>query len=87
MNKKKLIVLCVLALLLVGLIAGLVVHDRMEKAEQEQSSPAPVQPAAAQQPVPMAYNSPAGDEDAEDHDPAEIRKFVICPNCGEKIWL
>lgn len=35
MNKKKLIVLCVLALLLVGLIAGLVVHDRMEKAEQE----------------------------------------------------
>lgn len=59
----------------------------MEKAEQEQSSPAPVQPAAAPQPVPMAYNSPAGDEDAEDHDPAEIRKFVICPNCGEKIWL
>lgn len=59
----------------------------MEKAEQEQSSPAPVQPTAAQQPVPMAYNSPAGDEDAEDHDPAEIRKFVICPSCGEKIWL
>ena len=59
----------------------------MEKAEQEQSSPAPVQPDAAPQPVPMAYNSPAGDEDAEDHDPAEIRKFVICPNCGEKIWL
>ena len=59
----------------------------MEKAEQAQPSPAPAQPAAAPQPVPMEYNSPAGDEDAEDHDPAEIRKFVICPNCGEKIWL
>lgn len=35
MNKKKLIVLCVLVLLLVGLIVGLVVIDRMEKAEQE----------------------------------------------------
>ena len=59
----------------------------MEKAEQEQSSPEPVQPEAVPQHVPMAYNSQAGDEDAEDHDPAEIRKFVICPNCGEKIWL
>ena len=59
----------------------------MEKAEQEQSSPASVQPAAVAQPAPMAHNSTAGDEDAEDHDPAEIRKFVICPNCGEKIWL
>lgn len=26
---------------------------------------------------------PTGD----DGDTAEIRKFVICPNCGEKIWL
>lgn len=59
----------------------------MEKAEQEQSSPASVQPAAVPQPAPMEHNSTAGDEDAEDHDPAEIRKFVICPNCGEKIWL
>lgn len=59
----------------------------MEKAGQEQSGPAPTQPAVAPQPAPMAYNSQAGDEDAEDHDPAEVRKFVICPNCGEKIWL
>lgn len=59
----------------------------MEKAEQEHPSPAPSQPAAVSQPAPMAYNSQSGDEDAEDHDPAEIRKFVICPNCGEKIWL
>lgn len=24
---------------------------------------------------------------ADNEDPAEIRKFVICPKCGEKIWL
>lgn len=59
----------------------------MEKAEQAQASPTPSQPAAVPQPAPMAYNSPAGDEDDEEHDQAEIRKFVICPNCGEKIWL
>lgn len=59
----------------------------MEKAEQEHPSPAPSQPAAVPQPAPMAYNSPTVYEDDEDHDPAEIRKFVICPNCGEKIWL
>lgn len=35
MNKKKLIVLCVLVLLLVGLIVGLIVNVQMEKAEQE----------------------------------------------------
>lgn len=58
----------------------------MEKAEQAQASPAPSQPAAVPQPIPTDY-SKAGDEDDEDHDPAEIRKFVICPNCGEKIWL
>lgn len=58
----------------------------MEKAEQAQASPAPSQPAAVPQPIPTD-NSQAGDEDDEDHDPAEIRKFVICPNCGEKIWL
>lgn len=23
----------------------------------------------------------------EDEEPAEVRKFVICPKCGEKIWL
>lgn len=26
-------------------------------------------------------------EPAEDGDTAEVRKFIICPKCGEKIWL
>ena len=24
---------------------------------------------------------------ADNEDPTEIRKFVVCPKCGEKIWL
>lgn len=59
----------------------------MEKAEQGESGHVPVQTAAVPQPSPMVHNTQAGDEDSEDHDPVDIRKFVICTNCGEKIWL
>lgn len=27
------------------------------------------------------------DGDEAENEPAELKKFVICPNCGEKIWL
>lgn len=51
----------------------------MEKAGQKQEA------TALAQPVPAPSNLPPADE--EDTEPTEIRKFVICPNCGEKIWL
>lgn len=57
----------------------------MEKAGQEQEAPALAQPVAVPQSVPTLSNLPPADE--EDTEPTEIRKFVICPNCGEKIWL
>ena len=57
----------------------------MEKAGQEQEATALAQPVAVPQPVPAHSNLPPADE--EDTEPTEIRKFVICPNCGEKIWL
>lgn len=57
----------------------------MEKAGQEQEATALAQPVAVPQPVPAPSNFPPADE--EDTEPTEIRKFVICPNCGEKIWL
>lgn len=57
----------------------------MEKAGQEQEATALAQPVAVPQPVPAPSNLPLADE--EDTEPTEIRKFVICPNCGEKIWL
>lgn len=38
---------------------------------------------SGQAPVVTTYQEPAGDNE----DTAEIKKFVICPKCGEKIWL
>lgn len=37
-----------------------------------------------QAPAVPIQQEPAGDDEG---DTAEIRKFIICPNCGEKIWL
>ena len=56
----------------------------MEKAGQEQEATALAQPVAVPQSAPAPSNPPADEENTE---PTEIRKFVICPNCGEKIWL
>lgn len=58
----------------------------MERVAQKQAAPATAQPTTETQPAQPAY-SPLAAADGEDSDPAEIRKFVICPNCGEKIWL
>lgn len=56
----------------------------MEKAGQEQKATALAQPVVVPQSAPAPSNPPADEENTE---PTEIRKFVICPNCGEKIWL
>ena len=56
----------------------------MEKAGQEQKATALAQPVMVPQSAPAPSNPPADEENTE---PTEIRKFVICPNCGEKIWL
>lgn len=58
----------------------------MERVAQKQAAPATAQPTTETQPTQPAY-SPLAAADGEDSEPAEIRKFVICPNCGEKIWL
>ena len=58
----------------------------MEQSVQKQAAPAFVQPTTETQPAQPAY-SPLATADEENPEPAEIRKFVICPNCGEKIWL
>lgn len=48
---------------------------RIESGEEE--------PVAAPQPtVPVAQ-----EVEGENEDTAEVRKFVICPKCGEKLWL
>lgn len=51
-------------------------EQQIQKAEEEQATPAPQPIAQSQQEMP---------EDSEDT--TEVKKFVICPKCGEKIWL
>lgn len=51
-------------------------EQQIQKAEAEQATPAPRPIAQPQQEMP---------EDSEDT--TEVKKFVICPKCGEKIWL
>jgi len=51
-------------------------EQQIQKAEAEQETPAPQPIAQPQQEMP---------EDSEDT--TEVKKFVICPKCGEKIWL
>lgn len=51
-------------------------EQQIQKAEAEQATPSPQPIAQPQQEMP---------EDSEDT--TEVKKFVICPKCGEKIWL
>lgn len=51
-------------------------EQQIQKAEAEQATPAPQPITQQQQEMP---------EDSEDT--TEVKKFVICPKCGEKIWL
>lgn len=51
-------------------------EQQIQKAEAEQATPAPQPIAQPQQEMP---------EDSEDT--TEVKKFVICPKCEEKIWL
>lgn len=51
-------------------------EQQIQKAEAEQATPAPQPIAQPQHEMP---------EDSEDT--TEVKKFVICPKCGEKIWL
>lgn len=51
-------------------------EQQIQKAEAEQAAPAPQPIAQPQQEMP---------EDSEDT--TEVKRFVICPKCGEKIWL
>lgn len=51
-------------------------EQQIQKAAAEQATPAPQPIAQPQQEMP---------EDSEDT--TEVKKFVICPKCGEKIWL
>ena len=37
--------------------------------------------------APVETAGPVTDRDTVEEEPAEVKQFVICPKCGEKIWL
>ena len=62
------------------------IKERNERQAMEQ--PKPVFDStnnSNQQTTPATASEPIQEE--EDEQTADIRKFVICPKCGEKIWL
>lgn len=61
------------------------IKDNAEKKEQkalENGTDAPINPEIRQQEPAIIQQ-----EEETDDETTEIRKFVICPKCGEKIWL
>lgn len=53
-------------------------EQQIQRMQKDQGAQLPDQEPAAQ-----IQQEPA----AESEDPTEIRKFVVCPKCGERIWL
>ena len=51
-------------------------EQQIQKVEAEQAIPAP-------QPI----TQPQQEMSEDSEDTTEVKKFVICPKCGEKIWL
>lgn len=51
-------------------------EQQIQKAEAEQAAP-----------VSQPMNQPPHEMPEDSEDTTEVKKFVICPKCGEKIWL
>jgi ParB-like chromosome segregation protein Spo0J len=64
-------------------------NERRESTEQKQAAFAPNIDSDVDNRQIRAENMPTREEQAEmeEGQPADVKKFVICPKCGEKIWL
>ena len=58
------------------------IKENAERKEQQIQKIESGQELAPQSAVPSQQDSEEGSEET-----TEVRKFVTCPNCGEKIWL
>ena len=58
------------------------IKENAEKKEQQIQRTEPEQEPAPQSALPSQQDPEGGNEET-----TEVRKFVTCPNCGEKIWL
>lgn len=61
------------------------IKERNERQATEQ--PKPVALSDNTKPAPQAGTASELIQEEQDEETADIRRFVICPKCGEKIWL
>ena len=65
------------------------IKDRAEKAQKPIETVVPIseQNSSNNQQDPIVAAASDSVHEEEDEETAEVKKFVICPKCGEKIWL
>lgn len=63
------------------------IKARNERQAMESSQPVFDSNSNANQPVTPVETASEPIQEEQDEQTADIRKFVICPKCGEKIWL
>ena len=63
------------------------IKERNERQAMESPKPVFDSNSNANQPVTPVATASEPIQEEQDEQTADIRKFVICPKCGEKIWL
>ena len=58
-----------------------------ETAEKRKQQVQKIEAGQGEQRAEQAPTAVPQEPAADNEDPTEIRKFVVCPKCGEKIWL
>lgn len=61
------------------------IHSIRENAERKEQHIQKIE--SGQSPSPQRGTLLHQDSDADSEESAEVRRFVACPKCGEKIWL
>lgn len=61
------------------------IHSIRENAERKEQHIQKIE--SGQSPSPQPGTLLHQDSDADSEESAEVRRFVACPKCGEKIWL
>ena len=58
-----------------------------ETAEKRKQQVQKIEAGQGEQRAEQAPTAVPQEPAADNEDPTEIRKFVVCPKCGEKVWL
>lgn len=59
----------------------------LNTAEIEQIRQTPIRKDESPAPITTSTSDDTDEEEITEQEPADVRKFVVCPKCGEKIWL